>query len=1670
MTTSEATLRLIIRSDDAANASDDLNRLSNAAHNAEHAARKLEEGMDKAGDETEELGRKSERSAQHLNEFDRVLDKITGRVVAFLGAREVVDVTTKLISTSIDYANISAQALAQVEQGVESTSEAAKRSVEDILRLTSTIQNNTLFAGEDLYDGAANLLTFTNIAEEAFDRTLKAATDVSTRRGQDFKSTIVQLGKALNDPVANIGTLGRSVIQLTETQKENIESLVKQNKLFEAQTIILDELEKQYGGSAEAAREAYGGSKAATIAFGDFLAVIGSPIISQTNDEYERLVTLLSDPTTLENAEAFGNLIAAGMERALQALSAFVNGFNQVIDYLQAQGFVDERVIPIKFELETTGELLDSEGLQQRLLSDDEKIEIGVKLNETDYRNVQERIEQLSQQRDRLKTLQESELTGFDVAREAEINSLAVELKNLFGILEASADSTGGFTSALGEMDRAAVKTSDSIAGATNVIKQYNSGLKQAVEDAAALANAALAGPSAVEHLEKEILIRDTLLAMQEQAAKAGEAFDREREEQYLRELDRLEKEREGNEALYEAQVKARTAPVSQQIERFRDDVNNTNFGIVNPTAAALQQQSFERRYDNIFKQVELLIGEIDDETLDKLREEIREAGIEFKQETKLAADYLARSIQEAAANFVGSILQDIIFNGGGNVGDIVRGQTQRDLTQSFIDPFSDFLTGKTDDLFGSISEGLSQTTEKYRKIGEQLDETFGTDFIGDVAAGASAGYQGYQLGSGVADFVNGEQGKTGGQVGGAVGGGIGFAVAGPVGAFIGSAAGSFIGDLLGGLFGRKNASGSIAFDTGELAGLKESKKDSRNERRNEVLEDAFTAVLQLAKILDADLKGGLSLEVSAGKKSITTNIVDARGNIVTAGKAVDDQDVEGAVSEVIKIALNAVIEGGDPLLSKIASGFSSAGVPADRLLNSLNDIASVMEITKEPTSQFLDGLKTLLDVFKEGTTLAGNYAAATGELLQAQLEALNAYAEAFDESIADQRRRLEDPVKQDAIELAREQELRLREVQELNKALLDAVGQLGSGNSSAGVNIGTGGLITNNSSTAFNANYYLGANPDVAAAASALGQPQKEYLQRLGYASTPEDFARYHFDTYGRSEGRVGVDPVSVVQGTTALNELGEAIDYSAENAARLEEVLALNTAEWVAFIKNAADSPAAFKAASESLQELIDNAADGINAETLTNSLESVRASLAATFDEAQARRYLELTDQTQLNLQDLLDSQVESIEAAKLVSSTPEDLAQRLQQVGINNSEELRLFIQQSGNAADTLKAAAEALDKFADRIEENGANVDLLRQYVEDARSTLASEYDESQIERILRAVSTPTANLRNLLQRQTSDVEYAQSINANVSLVQRANSIELTNFLEALSDADLESIGDIYSIITEEVGRLPVVMRELDIAFGKFVDTREEEVERLRKLGERGQSLSEEAFDLRQGILRQYGGLRPIDDFEQTRGELLNTLTQAQDTTLSDEERLDAADKGLDVAGDLINQIYRTFGGLDAGAKERDRLVDIIGQFETISSTISDANYSLEEITITGNETLLRIEDLLASPDPDAVDKIADIVSTGQVQNQQINNLLVEFVNLTRQQQENRIELTQSIREAAIAGFSGEVSIAGTVSVDMGSTNSLLAEIRTLLTNIEFNQSRGGTESRLGLTA
>lgn len=151
------------------------------------------------------------------------------------------------------------RALAQTEAVIESTGGAARRSVDDIVRLSQSLSELTSIDDEPIQEAANTLLTFREIAGQTFDEATAATLDLSVAMDRDLRSSAVMVGRALNDPIRGMQALTRVGVQFDERQREWIEHLVESGDVMGAQRVILAELNAEFGGSAEALGETLSG-------------------------------------------------------------------------------------------------------------------------------------------------------------------------------------------------------------------------------------------------------------------------------------------------------------------------------------------------------------------------------------------------------------------------------------------------------------------------------------------------------------------------------------------------------------------------------------------------------------------------------------------------------------------------------------------------------------------------------------------------------------------------------------------------------------------------------------------------------------------------------------------------------------------------------------------------------------------------------------------------------------------------------------------------------------------------------------------------------------------------------------------------------------------------------------------------------------------------------------------------------------------------------------------------------------------------------------------------------------------------------------------------------------------------------------------------------------------
>ncbi|WP_210519885.1 hypothetical protein [Hymenobacter terricola] len=228
----------------------------------------------------------------------------------------------------------SAKSGADLEATLKSTAHAAGLTAAEIQKIGTERAKVTLFDDDETNRASAMLLTFTNIKKGVFEQAIPAIQDLATKMGgdgpADLKGASVQVGKALNDPMNGLKALTRVGVTFTEQQKEQITAMQKAGNTAGAQKLILAELNKEFGGSAEAARKAGGGVATLQMAFNEFKETVGgkvSEVLNMFSDWLGRVLKLASPLVDM--------LSSIGQE--------FINYYREIGDVLEGLGLFNDK-------------------------------------------------------------------------------------------------------------------------------------------------------------------------------------------------------------------------------------------------------------------------------------------------------------------------------------------------------------------------------------------------------------------------------------------------------------------------------------------------------------------------------------------------------------------------------------------------------------------------------------------------------------------------------------------------------------------------------------------------------------------------------------------------------------------------------------------------------------------------------------------------------------------------------------------------------------------------------------------------------------------------------------------------------------------------------------------------------------------------------------------------------------------------------------------------------------------------------------------------------------------------------------------------------------------------------------------------------------------------------
>jgi len=148
----------------------------------------------------------------------------------------------------------------RLEGVLQATGNTIGYNAAEIKAMASELRKSTGLAEATIISAAAGLSVFQNISGEVFSRTLELSADLASLWGEDFTAAAKKLGRAMEDPSRGIKQLRESGVVLTAETEQQIRKFMELGEVYQAQQILLAELDRRVGGLSETMNDSASGS------------------------------------------------------------------------------------------------------------------------------------------------------------------------------------------------------------------------------------------------------------------------------------------------------------------------------------------------------------------------------------------------------------------------------------------------------------------------------------------------------------------------------------------------------------------------------------------------------------------------------------------------------------------------------------------------------------------------------------------------------------------------------------------------------------------------------------------------------------------------------------------------------------------------------------------------------------------------------------------------------------------------------------------------------------------------------------------------------------------------------------------------------------------------------------------------------------------------------------------------------------------------------------------------------------------------------------------------------------------------------------------------------------------------------------------------------------------
>ncbi|MFZ7132246.1 MAG: hypothetical protein ACOWWR_07805 [Eubacteriales bacterium] len=264
----------------------------------------------KARAELQKINASIDKMKQSQEKANKTFDNFLKGGKFLIVAKMATDAIQKIVKVSkelIDIYKVQEQAEMKLRNAIRASGREADISAEYLIKLAGEYQNLTTYGDEALISAQALMLSYKNIGQDVFPRALKAAMDMSSALDKDLTDSVKKVGEAVENPVKNFGALKEAGIDIDEQKVRLIKTLVAENKQWQAQELILKEIEGRYGGLSEAiAKTTTGKLSQLSNTYGDIKEQFGKAVLDDIDgwvDIGQRLAEGFLTQLKVENAK-----------------------------------------------------------------------------------------------------------------------------------------------------------------------------------------------------------------------------------------------------------------------------------------------------------------------------------------------------------------------------------------------------------------------------------------------------------------------------------------------------------------------------------------------------------------------------------------------------------------------------------------------------------------------------------------------------------------------------------------------------------------------------------------------------------------------------------------------------------------------------------------------------------------------------------------------------------------------------------------------------------------------------------------------------------------------------------------------------------------------------------------------------------------------------------------------------------------------------------------------------------------------------------------------------------------------------------------------------------------------------------------------------------------------